>query len=147
MSELLQIIGASLRLDPDLWRDLLARPDALRFRPALWIVVLAGLSEAIAQSTVLFMSRVRPGRMVASLLVNALLLAFGYAFFVVGIEVVATRIFARPGMDGLAFKMIALTYAPLILAAVTLVPYFGRAVSIWLHAYHVLALVVAVAVS
>lgn len=146
MGGLADAIGASLRLDPALWRDLLVNPDALRFQLAAWIVVLAGVSEALAQSTVLFVSRVRPSRFLASLLLSAALLALSYLFFVVSIEVLAASVFGRPRLNAVAFEMIALTYAPYLLAATTLMPYFGRAVSIGLAVYHVLALLIAVTV-
>ena len=147
MNEFLDIIRRSLSLDPGLWQELLANPEALRFRPALWLVLLAGLSEALAQSVVLFVSRVRPSRFVLSLLLSAALLALGYLFYVASIEFMAEVVFGKPRLNALAFKMIALTYAPFIFSVVTLTPYLGRAVAALLTVYHVLALLIAVSVS
>ena len=49
----------------------------------LLIVLFAGVSEAIGQSVVLFANRVTPGRFAISLLLNALLVAAGFASLVV----------------------------------------------------------------
>ena len=43
--------------------------------------------------------------------------------------------------------MVALTYAPLILSFLSLIPYFGRGVRVVLSVYHVLALLIAVQVT
>ena len=45
---------------------------------ALGVVVLAGLSQEIGQIVILFLNRIKPGRFVFSLLINALLFAFGF---------------------------------------------------------------------
>ena len=90
MAEFWHLIGQSLALDIGLWRDLVADPGSLRFRYAIFIVVLAGLSEALAQSVVLFMNQVRPARFAVSLFVNAFIFTFGYAFYVLSISVIAS---------------------------------------------------------
>ena len=147
LGELWQVIWQSLTLDWDLWRDLVADPDAVRFRFAVLIVVLAGLSEAASQSVVLFLNQVRPHRFVASLLINAVLFTFGYVFYVLSINLAARVFYGAPRPTELTFTSIALTYAPLILSFLTLIPYFGRGVRFALSAYHVLALLIAVSVT
>ena len=147
MTELWHIIRQSFALDLDLWRDLVTNPGALRFRYTFWIVVLAGLSEAVAQSTVLFMNRVSASRFAASLLISAFIFAFGYVFYVLSIGATASFVYGEPRSTGLIFRSVALAYAPLTLSVLTLIPYFGRAVSFVLSAYHFLALLIAVSVT
>ena len=87
MGELWHIIRQSLELDAALWRDLVAHPQALRFRYAVLIVVLAGLAEAVAQSVLLFVNGVKPHRFAASLLLSALIFVLGYFFYVSSVGV------------------------------------------------------------
>lgn len=147
MADLWHIIRHSLALDVDLWRDLTANFDDLRFRYAVFVVVFAGLAEAIAQSAVPFMNQVKPRRFVLSLFISAVIFTFGYFFYVFSIDFIATLVYDVPSKTDLLFKSVALAYAPLILGFLTLIPYFGRAVGVALSAYHFLALLIAVAVT
>ena len=147
MAHLWDIILQSFALNGELWRDLSATPDAVRFRYAFVIVILAGLAEALAQSIVLFMNQVKPHRFVWSLFISAVLFVGGYFFYVLSISFVASVIYDEPRGKALLFTSVALAYAPLTLSFLDLIPYFGRAVSIALSAYHVLALLVAVSVT
>ena len=147
MTELWHIIRQSFALDVNLWRDLVARPDALRFQYAVWIVVLAGLSEAVAQSAVLFMNQVKPRRFALSLLISAIIFTFSYFFYVFSIDLIATLVYGVPSKTDLIFVSVALAYAPLIPSFLSLIPYFGRAVTFVLSAYHFLALLIAVDVT
>jgi len=45
---------------------------------ALLVVLAASLSQVVAQSVILFINRVKPVRFVFSLLIGAVLFAFGY---------------------------------------------------------------------
>jgi hypothetical protein len=116
----------------------------MRFRYAILIVVLAGISEAVAQSTVLFMNQVKPRRFVISLFLNAVIFALGYVFYVFSIDFVAQLVYGQSRETSLALTAVALAYAPLTLSFLTLIPYFGRAIAAALSAYHFLALLVAV---
>ena len=145
-ADLWGVIWSSLTLDSNLWHDLMANPDALRFQFAVLIVVIAGLSEAVAQSVVLFLNQVRAHRFAASLLINALLFTFGYVFYVLSINLVARALYGAPRTNELILTSVALTYAPLMFGFATLIPYFGRGIRTLLSVYHVLALLIAVRV-
>ena len=147
LGDIWRVIGQSLTLDGNLWRDLVANPDGVRFQFALFIVVLAGLSQAVAQSMVLFLNQVRPLRFVTSLLINAVLFTFSYLFYVLSINLIARVFYGAPRASELTFDSIALTYAPLILSFLSLIPYFGQGVRAGLSAYHVLALLITVRVT
>ncbi len=108
---------------------------------------MAGLSEAVAQSAVLFMNQVKPHRFAASLLMSAVIFTLGYFFYVFSIDLIATSLYGVPRQTSLIFVSVALAYAPLILSFLSLIPYFGRAITFVLSAYHFLALLLAVAVT
>lgn len=147
MAEFWDIIGQSLVLDLDLWRDLVVARGSLWFGNAVFIVALAGLAEAVAQSAVLFMNQVKPRRFALSLIVNVFIFTFGYFFYVLSISVIAGVVYGETRDTSLVLASVALAYAPLILSFLILVPYFGRAIAMALSAYHFLALLIAVSVT
>lgn len=147
MAEFWDLVSQSLALDLDLWRELLADPESLRFRYAILIVVLAGLAEAVAQSTVLFMNQVKPRRFAISLVLNAVIFTFGFLFYVFSIDLLANFAYGVSRSTPLVVRAVALAYAPLVLSFLTLIPYFGRAIAAALSAYHFLALIIAVNVT
>ena len=112
---------------------------------AVLTVFLAGISEAIGQSVVLFVNRVQPARFVLSLLINALLVAFGYAFIVLS----TWATFFLPGSHPIALGVLALavafSYAPLLGAFLGALPYAGTAVLFALRIWQLLAMAAAIA--
>jgi hypothetical protein len=112
---------------------------------AIAVVLVAGFSEAVGQSIVLFANRVKPGRFVLSLLVDALLFTFGYAFLVLSTWVV-TRLPGAPHFDvRTLFLVFALSYAPLLFSFLGALPYLGSSLLRILRVWHLLAMVVGVA--
>ncbi len=116
-----------------------------RFAVALAIVLIAGLSEGIAQSIVLFANRVTPARFVLSAATNALLFVFGYVFLVSS----TFAICLAPGAPHLSFStlllVIAFSYAPRVFAFWAALPYLGNQLLWVLRGWHLLAMVVGVA--
>jgi hypothetical protein len=112
---------------------------------ALAIVVLAGLSQAVGQSVVLFANRVRAGRFLFSLAIDGVLFVVGYAFLVLSTWVVMMLTGShRVPLLELA-DVFALSYAPLLFAFLAALPYLGRNVLWALRIWHLLALVVGLA--
>lgn len=112
---------------------------------AVTIVFLAGLSEGIAQSIVLFANRVKPARLIFSWAVNALLFLFGYAFLVLSTWAVCRLPHApKLSLAELAIAL-ALTYAPLLFSFFGALPYLGPGILTGLRIWHLLAMVVGVA--
>ncbi|HME80872.1 MAG TPA: hypothetical protein VKF82_02235 [Candidatus Eremiobacteraceae bacterium] len=112
---------------------------------AFAIVFLAGLSEAIGQSVVLFANRIKPARFFLSLAVTALLFGFSYVFLTLSTWAItflplATRIPLR----SLAI-VFALSYAPLLLGFLEALPYMGVPVGWLLRIWYLLASLVGVA--
>mgnify|MGYP001380129367 CR=1 FL=1 len=113
---------------------------------AVAIVLAAGLSEALGQSIVLFANRVKPARLVFSLFANALLFGFGYAFLVLSTWLVC-RLPNGPHLDLRALAIVlAMSYAPMLFAFLSALPYLGTALLNVLRVWHFLAMVVAVGV-
>ncbi len=111
----------------------------------LSIVLLAGFSEAIAQSIVLFANRVKPARFFFSWAIDALLFAFGYVFLVLSTWAVCRL----PGTPHLLLRelavALALSYAPLLFSFLGAMPYLGPGILRLLRVWHLLAMIVAVA--
>lgn len=147
VAELWRSIGSSFSLDRALWRDLVTYPAARTIPQALFIVLLAGFSEAVAQSVALFLNRVSPRRFVFSLLVSAVIFTCGFVFYVLSIGFMTSLLSRTTQPTSVLIKSVSLAYAPLTLSFLTLIPYFGRAISIVLLAYHFLATIVAVKVT
>jgi hypothetical protein len=108
---------------------------------ALAIVLAAGLSEALAQSAILFANRVKPERFAFSLAINALLFAFGYAFLVLstwGVSLLPLAVHVPLGALAIVF---AFSYAPLLFAFFGALPYLGVGVHWVLRIWHLLAMV------
>jgi predicted Abi (CAAX) family protease len=109
------------------------------------VVLCAGLSEAIAQSVVLFANRVRPVRFFFSLAVSGLLFAVGYGFLVAS----TWAIMSLPGHAHIPLALLALvfalSYAPMLFAFLGALPYCGLTILWGLRVWHLCAMVVGVA--
>jgi hypothetical protein len=106
------------------------------------IVLLAGFSEAVAHSIVLFVNRVKPVRFAFSWAIGALLFAFGYAFLVLSTWLVC-RLPGAPHLGlGVLAVVFALSYAPLLFSFLGAMPYLGPGILTLLRVWHLLAIVV-----
>ena len=111
----------------------------------LTVVLLAGFSEAVAASIVLFANRVKPARFVFTWAIDALLFAFGY-FFLVGSTWVVCRMLHAPQLPFRELAaLFAVSYAPLLFSFLGALPYLGPGLLNILRVWHFLALVVGLA--
>jgi hypothetical protein len=110
----------------------------------LAIVLLAGLSEAVAASIILFVNRVKPARLFFSWATGALLFLFGYGFLVISTWLVC-RLPWTPhlGLRELAI-VLGLSYAPMLFAFLGVLPYLGPGIFTLLRIWNLLAMVVGV---
>lgn len=106
----LDLIGQALRLRPEAFALLETQPGGLRL--ALWVVFFAGLSSALGQSLVLFVNRVTPRRLIASLVVSAGIFAVSFLFWVASIWLVAGQLFDRDRLFIDVVRAVGLAYAP-----------------------------------
>lgn len=108
---------------------------------ALIVVLLAGFSQALGQSIVLFINRVKPIRFLLSLLIAALLFAFEYGFWVLSTWGVSNLVFSD-GVDlGLVARILGFSYAPLLFSFLVALPYLGMGLSILLWVWSLLVMV------
>ncbi|EDZ92772.1 MULTISPECIES: Yip1 family protein [Limnospira] len=111
---------------------------------ALTIVLVAGVSQAIGQSIVLFINRVRPFRFVLSLGMAAILFVFTFWFWAASIWLVHNAIF-NSGLNLQAtITTLGLSYAPQILRFIVGLPYFGVPIGVFLSIWSLLAEVTAI---
>lgn len=139
----LEASRAALTLSLD---RLAAVPDLPQLGPAaLLIVLLAGVSETLGESVVLFINRVPPRRFVASLLVSGALFAFTYLFLAASVYSVARWLFSPQAAFSLIAVLVGVSFAPRMFGFIEFVPYFGQPLATLLQAWSLLALLAAAA--
>jgi len=138
-------IRHALALDPAVYRAVLWDPQGLTL--ALAVVALAGLSEALAQSLVLFINQVRPRRFVLALWVSAITHVVGFFFWTGTIWLIARYGFGRTLPYLVLARAIGLAYAPQLLGFFVLTPYLGSLFALAIAVWSLLATVVAVSAS
>ncbi|MEG3439060.1 hypothetical protein V0288_18185 [Pannus brasiliensis CCIBt3594] len=133
-------IGRVFLLQSDVFRQVSDAPDGWIL--TLGIVFGAGLSLAIAEAIILFINRVKPLRFVLSLLISAVLFAFGYLFLVSSTWLIDFL----PGTLKISFpvllKVFGISFAPLLFGFLGAIPYLGVPLLSLLSIWHLLALVV-----
>lgn len=136
------LIRRALALDPSVYR--LLSEDGLGLGIALLVVALAGLSEGVGQSLVLFINRITPRRFVLSLLLSAATHAVGYLFWAATIWLVGVRLFGRQEEFVVVARAVGLAYAPQLFGFFILTPYLGSLFALVIGVWTLLATVVAV---
>lgn|GEM_PF-797888 len=132
----------AMRLDPSIYRAIQIAPNGLWV--ALLIVSLASMSEALGQSVILFINRVRPRRYLVALGISTVSNMIGYLLWATVVWLMGAFFY------GLDFPFIAiasavgLAYAPQLLAFFELVPFLGNPFGIILSLWSMLAIAVAI---
>jgi hypothetical protein len=140
VTETFSSISQVLRLETTPFETL----RSLRF--ALIIVFLAGLSQTLGQSVVLFANQVKPRRFVASLIAGALIYSVSFLFFSASIWLVARFGFGLDQPFHLSVRAVGLAYAPYLFSFFTLAPYLGSFIGIALSLWSFAAILVALQV-
>ena len=135
-----EVLGYVFALNAEAFRIAITVPQG--FKLALVVVLLAGFSQEIGQSIILFLNQVKPIRFVFSLFINAVLFAFGF-FALVGSTWLITLL---PWSEHVAWPalvtVLGLAYAPLLFAFLGALPYLGQPILSVLSIWHLLAMVV-----
>ena len=126
------------------YEALLASGGGLRL--ALGVVFVAGLSQALGQSVVLFVNQVRPRRFVASLIVGAALYVIGFLYLVASIWFVARYGLGREQAFTTVVRGVGLAYAPYLLSFFVLTPYLGSFFSLLFSVWSLVAVLLALTV-
>lgn len=136
-----EMVRRALTLDPSIFGLAAQTPAALPV--ALSVVALAGLSEGVGQSIVLFINRVRPRRFVLALVLSAFSHTVGYMFWTATVWVLGMYLFGRTAPYNTLARAVGLAYAPHLLGFFVLTPYLGALFSLVIAVWSLLATVVA----
>jgi hypothetical protein len=133
LADLVQVIGLALGFTSDLAQAVLALPHPGLL--ALAVAVLAGISQLVGDSVILFVNRVRPGPFIAALGMNGLIFALSLAVEGVVIWVVARDVFGTGEPLWMGVLVAFLGSAPLVFSffimAATLGPPVGQLLRVW----------------
>ncbi len=125
----------AIRFDPTVFRDIQLATNG--FSISLIIVLLAGLSEALGQSVVLFANKVKPRRFIASLLVSGVIFAVVVVCWTLSIWLINSILLGHGDVASFAdtFRVVGLGYSPLILGFFILLPFLGGPIAALLAAW------------
>lgn len=128
-----ELVSGALTLNPEAFKLIQILP--LGARAALYIVLIAGFSQAIGQGIVLFINRVKPFRFVLSLLIAAILFVFSYIFWVLSTWFACYLLLGRNISYSAVELTLGLAYAPLMLSFFVALPYLGVPISVLLSVW------------
>ncbi len=145
IASLLALVRGALTLDPDAFRSIPNTGGANLI--TLLILFLAGVSETLGQSAVLFANKVTPRRFAISLGLSGVIFIFGALISIISIWLIGTFIFhADQPIIGI-MREVSLGYAPLLFGFFILLPYMGTFLDHVLEIWSLLAILVAVIVT
>ena len=126
LSQIPALLGGVLSLDTDIFRKLHTLPGVTYL--AWLILTFAGLSEALGQSVMLFLNRVRPNQFARALLSVGFSLGIGLAFWLASTWAVLNLGFGVSVSWFTLTRTLAFACAPLLFSFLTALPYFGVSV-------------------
>ncbi|WP_199197346.1 hypothetical protein [Chroococcidiopsis sp. CCALA 051] len=124
-----ELVSGAITLNPRAFELIQTLPWSTR--TALYIVIIAGFSQALGQGIVLFINRVKPFRFVLSLLIASILFAFSYIFWTLSTWIASHLLLWDASFLAVA-RTLGLAYAPLMLSFFVALPYLGVPISILL---------------
>lgn len=104
------------------------------------VVLLAGLSQTLGQSVMLFVNRVRPWRFVLSVGIAGVLFLFNYNFWLLSTWLVARWIFEERLPLLSVVTTLGFSYAPLLLGFLIIIPYLGMPILVVLSIWTLMAI-------
>lgn len=117
-------------------------------RQGLWIAMivvgLAGLSQALGQSLVLFINHVRPRRFILAMIASTIGYMGGYGLWLVSVWLVGVYAFGAQVSWMAVSAAVGLAYAPQLLAFFELTPFLGNPFGVLLSLWTLLAIVIGV---
>lgn len=142
LASLPQIIRMAMRLNPSVYAAVQSSPMGIWI--ALIVVGMASISEALGQSVVLFINKVRPRRFVLALGISTFSQMVGFVLWAVSVWLICVYVFgASQGFIAIA-AAVGLAYAPQLLAFFELTPYLGNTFAVILSLWSMVAIVVAI---
>lgn len=142
MPPFFETVQQALELDSDIFRQITIAPSGLL--TALVVVALAGLSEALGQSLILFVNRISPQRFGYAILLSTGTHVVGYLFWTATIWLLGIYLFHRDATYATLGRAVGLAYAPQLLSFFILTPYLGSLFALCIAVWSLLATVIAV---
>lgn len=137
-----ETIRLALRLDPEIFA--LVQSSRQGIVVALIVVLLAAVSEAVGQSIVLLINRVRPWRFVLAQAIAILSNIIGYALWAFVIWLAVWFVFGVREPVVATFAVVGLAYAPQLFAFFEMMPWLGNTFGLLLSLWSMAAVVVAI---
>jgi len=119
-----QIITGVLRLDPAVYKAVIAHPDSDKL--ALAVLLTVGLSIAIGHSAILFVNRVERRRFLLSFVISSLTFVFGVLMLTFSIWLTVVVLFNPSTPFKETLIVVGLSFAPLIYGLFIIIPYLGH---------------------
>lgn len=132
------LVSKVLILDTDTFASIHHLP--LGLAASILVVLLAGLSQTLGQSVMLFINRVKPLRFILSVAIAAVIFVFDYNFWVISTWLVAGWFFGIKLSLVDVIITLGFSYAPLLLGFLIIIPYFGMPVLIVLSIWTLMAI-------
>lgn len=132
-----ELLSGAIALNPEAFSLIQTLPR--NEKAAIYIVLLAGFSQALGQGIVLFTNRVKPFRFILSLLIATILFAFGYIFWATTTWIASKLLFSEDTSYFAVALTLGLAYAPLTLSFFIALPYLGVPISVLLSIWSFLA--------
>lgn len=145
LNGLLQAIWASLTFNTQAFEFVLNAPN-VRIVSVL-VLVLAGLSHLVGQAIVLVINRAPPKARVRALFLGTLLMVVEFLFWMAAIWLLAGVLFGTWQPLLVAFRVLSIAYAPMLLGFVVLIPYAGPGLFQALRLWTLLSVTVATSVA
>ena len=133
------LIRGAWVLHPDAFRAMESHSNGTTI--AVFVVLLAGLSQGIGQGIVLFLNQVKPIRFVLSLGIAALLFVFSTGFWVFSVWIASHFLYGIDASFLKVFRVLGLAYAPLLWSFLVALPYLGVPIEVMLSIWSLLAFV------
>lgn len=134
-----QLVQGATVLNPEAFRLIETLPNGTKV--ALYVLLLAGLSQAGAQSIVLFVNQVKPIRFVLSLGIAAILFVISTAFWVLSVWTVSHVLYGADTAFLTVLRVLGLAYAPLLWSFLVAMPYLGVPIGVVLSIWSLLSFV------
>lgn len=128
-----QLVLGAIALNPTVFKLIQTLP--LGTTTALYIVLLAGFSQAIGQGIVLFINRVKPFRFILSLLIASILFAVSYIFWTLSTWIACNILLWGNASYDVVARTLGLAFAPLSLSFFVALPYLGVPLSVLLSVW------------
>lgn len=139
LSRFWELVQGATALNPEAFRLIETLPKGTKV--AVYVLLLVGLSQAIAQGIVLFLNRVKPIRFVLSLGIAAILFVVSTAFWVLSVWIVSHVLYGTDTAFLTVFRVLGLAYAPLLWSFLIAMPYLGVPVEVVLSIWSLLSFV------